>query len=116
MKKENVPNFPAEQRKVQRREMDRTCSLHTETIKAVFEKIDKMLPIWVFLATISIIGAVFSYITYLNHSTASASQASIKEISDTIHIVKTNQAVVLFRLDGIGKDIDDLKQQHKIKD
>ena len=115
-----------DERKEYRREMDRTCAMHTESMRDIFSQIGKMVPIWVFLATIGIVGSVFSYMTYLSHQvstkaeqsvkeTADLARVSIKELGESLNSLKTTQAVMLFRLDDIREDINDLKNQHRDK-
>jgi hypothetical protein len=111
-----------DQRVLLRREMDKTCTLHTDTMKEVFDKIGKMVPIWVFTSTLLILCAVFSYFGYLSHHTADKAEMTSKEtaraattavekLTEIVQEVKSNQKVVLWRLDDISKSIDEQKHQ-----
>ena len=126
MDNREAPERTMDERIFHRREDDRTCAMHTDSMRDIFAQIGRMVPIWVFLATIGIIGGVFSYMTYLSHQvstkaeqsvkeTADLARISIKELGDTLSGLKTTQAVMLFRLDDIREDINDLKEQHRIK-
>ena len=115
--------FPMERRS--------TCKEHVAQMKEIFDKIDKRLPIWVFLASIGIIGAAFSFVSLVSrdnfqsaHSRMSALAAvnkesmsevndSLKSISAAINSINVQQAVSTRAIQGMEEDINELKQQKK---
>ena len=115
--------FPTERRS--------TCKEHVAQMKEIFDKIDKRLPIWVFLASIGIIGAAFSFVSLVsrdnfqathNRMTAMATinkdaltevNESLKSISASLNSINVRQAVTASAIKNMEKDIDELKQQKK---
>ena len=115
--------FPTERRS--------TCKEHVAQMREIFDKIDKRLPIWVFLASISIIAAAFSFVSLINRDNFQATHnrmsnlatinkenmtevnASLKEISAAIVSINVQQAISATAIVGMEKDIDELKQQKK---
>ena len=113
--------FPMERRS--------TCKEHVAQMKEIFDKIDKRLPIWVFLAAIGIIGAAFSFVSLVSrdnfqsaHNRMSALATvnkesldevndSLKSISAAINSINVQQAVTTKSITGMEKDIDELKRQ-----
>ena len=116
--------FPMERRS--------TCKEHVAQMKEIFDKIDKRLPIWVFLASITIIAAAFSFVSLVsrdnfqsahnrmsalatvNKESISEVNESLKSISAAINSINVQQAVTTKSITGMEKDIDELKTQ-KIK-
>ena len=106
-----------------------TCKEHVAQMKEIFDKIDKRLPIWVFLASIGIIGAAFSFVSLVsrdniqtahnrmssivdaNKEALSEVNTSLKSISAAINSINVQQAVTTTAIKGMEKDIDELKQQ-----
>ena len=115
--------FPMERRS--------TCKEHVAQMKEIFDKIDKRLPIWVFLASITIIAAAFSFVSLVNRDNFQAAHnrmsamatinkenitevnTSLKEISAAINSINVQQAVSTRAIKGMEEDINELKQQKK---
>ena len=115
--------FPMERRS--------TCKEHVAQMKEIFDKIDKRLPIWVFLASITIIATAFSFVSLINRDNFQAAHnrmsamatinkenitevnTSLKEISAAINSINVQQAVSTRAIQGMEKDIEELKLQKK---
>ena len=106
-----------------------TCKEHVAQMREIFEKIDKRLPIWVFLAAIGIIGAAFSFVSLVsrdnfqsahnrmsalatvNKESISEVNESLKSISAAINSINVQQAVTTTAIKSMEQDIDELKRQ-----
>ena len=106
-----------------------TCKEHVAQMREIFEKIDKRLPIWVFLAAIGIIGAAFSFVSLISRDNFQSAHnrmsnlatvnkeaigevnESLKSISAAINSINVQQAVTTKSITGMEKDIDELKRQ-----
>jgi len=104
------------------------CQEHTATMKEIFEQVDKRLPIWAFLAAISIIGAAFGFVTYLSNDSMAGVHAritshitsadknmleiksTIKEINYTLTRMQVNQAVNTTNIQEMAKDMEAIKR------
>ena len=113
--------FPTERRA--------TCKEHVAQMREIFEKIDRRLPIWVFLAAIGIIGAAFSFVSLVsrdnfqsahnrmsalatvNKESISEVNESLKSISAAINSINVQQAVTTTAIKSMEQDIDELKRQ-----
>ena len=106
-----------------------TCKEHVGQMREIFEKIDKRLPIWVFLAAIGIIGAAFSFVSIVsennikmahnrmgdiveaNKESMTEVTTSLRSISAAINSINVQQAITATAIRGMEKDIDAMKQQ-----
>ena len=86
------------------------CAAHHDLMKEIFQKIDRRLPIWVFLASLGIISAAFTFVGAVNRDGAFNLQArieettkEIKELSRSVNEIDKHQQVVLFRLDELAR-------------
>jgi hypothetical protein len=86
------------------------CEAHINTMKEIFEKIERRLPIWVFLTSLGIISAAFTFVATVNrdgNSTLSKKvdevAADVKALSTNLHDLNISQAVLLFRLEDLTK-------------
>lgn len=110
---ENVAN----RREVLRRMEDRQCAAHQATMQDIFGKIERRVPIWVFLAALGIVSSVFTFLNLNQKEAFQQTQVSIKELtkqtsdevkelSKSVGLMQNSQSVVLYRLDEIGKKIE----------
>lgn len=108
-----------------------TCKEHVSQMREIFEKIDKRLPIWAFLASLGIIGAAFSFVSLVNRDNFQAAHnrmsamatvnresmvevnASLKTITAAINSINVTQAKAAENIKSIAEDVDELKQQKK---
>lgn len=112
-----MPEETPERREVLRRMTDRQCALHEHTMRDIFSKIEKRVPIWVFLAALGIVSSVFTYLNLNQKEAFQQTQVTIKELtkqtseevkdlSRQFNAMQNAQGVMLYRIDEIGKKIE----------
>jgi hypothetical protein len=101
-----------EKREALRRMEDRHCAAHENAMA----EINKRVPIWVFLAALGIVSSVFTYLNLNQKEAFQQTQVVIKELTKStsdevkalglsVNTMQRSQDVMLYRLDEIGKKI-----------